>query len=51
VLDYLPQRLELTKDALLIHGIYCRRGSKEKDDRRPWTIQLPLAELDALDRR
>ena len=40
------ERLELTKDALLVYGF----SYAGKEPFRPWIIQLPLAELNALGR-
>ena len=47
-LTFSPERFELTKDALLIHGFY--HHSVGEKNWRPWTIRLPLAELAALEK-
>jgi hypothetical protein len=43
-LRFEPYRSELTADQLLVHGVYGRGVGKE--NRRPWTIKIPLAQLE-----
>jgi len=42
-LHFVPERFELTKDALLIHGTFGHSVGEENN--KPWTVRIPRAEL------
>lgn len=42
-----PERFEIAKDSMMIHGIYSRGTGGATN--QPWTIRIPLSELKALE--